>query len=291
MNLIKIGAYIAAKRKALGMTQLDLAKQLGMSDKSVSKWERGICLPDVSIYIQLCEILGISINEFIAGEDLDTQKLPKQAEENILVVANEGDRRRKKLQRILIVLSVIYFFVAFCMMLQESVRYRECIGPVPEYSTEMQLVEAICDEDSVYLYNYDLDNSFSSIAINLTIYQRGSALEKRTIASYRQNGMRTAGIVAIIPGSDERIKVIITEGDGKIFSEIPILKGVSNKDSLRRTVSKMTASKDVKKGDEIALVSFIYSEGEMVSQPLESVINGEKAKDNDYMYLFTAEFQ
>lgn len=65
MDLIKIGTYIAGKRKALGMTQKQLAEQLGMSDKSVSKWERGICLPDVALYAELCQILGISINEFL----------------------------------------------------------------------------------------------------------------------------------------------------------------------------------------------------------------------------------
>ena len=69
MDLIKIGKYIAEKRKALGLTQKQLAEQLGMSDKSVSKWERGICLPDVSVYMELCGILGISMNEFLAGED------------------------------------------------------------------------------------------------------------------------------------------------------------------------------------------------------------------------------
>ena len=61
MDLVKIGKYIAGKRKALGMTQKQLAEKLNMSDKSVSKWERGICLPDVSVYMELCEILGISI--------------------------------------------------------------------------------------------------------------------------------------------------------------------------------------------------------------------------------------
>ena len=49
MDLVKIGKYIAGKRKALGMTQKQLAEKLNMSDKSVSKWERGICLPDVSV--------------------------------------------------------------------------------------------------------------------------------------------------------------------------------------------------------------------------------------------------
>ena len=67
MDLVKIGSYIAEKRKALGLTQKQLAEKLNMSDKSVSKWERGICLPDVSIYMELCSILRISINEFLAG--------------------------------------------------------------------------------------------------------------------------------------------------------------------------------------------------------------------------------
>ena len=58
MDLIKIGKYIAGKRKSLGMTQKQLAEKLGMSDKSVSKWERGVCLPDVSVYKELCSILA-----------------------------------------------------------------------------------------------------------------------------------------------------------------------------------------------------------------------------------------
>ena len=56
-DTVKIGKYIAGKRNALGMTQAQVAEKLGMSDKSVSKWERGICLPDVSVYMALCEIL------------------------------------------------------------------------------------------------------------------------------------------------------------------------------------------------------------------------------------------
>lgn len=75
MDLIKIGKYIAEKRKALGLTQKQLAEKLNMSDKSVSKWERGICLPDVSIYMELCSILRISINEFLAGEDIGTENV------------------------------------------------------------------------------------------------------------------------------------------------------------------------------------------------------------------------
>lgn len=276
MNLIKIGAYIASKRKALGMTQLDLAKQLGMSDKSVSKWERGICLPDVSVYIQLCEILGISINEFIAGEDLDAAQLPKQAEENIIVVATEGDKKRKRLQNILILLSVIYFFIISCMMIQESVRYRNYIDPVPAYSDEMMLMEAIFD-DGAYVYRYDLDNSFSNIDVNLTVYRKGKVTETCTIASCKQQDIRTAGMIAIVPGEENDIKVILTEGEGKVSSKVQLLDGVSDKETLVRTISTLSSSKDLLKGDEVELVRFTY--------------NRDATAESDYMYLLTAVFQ
>ena len=276
MNLIKIGAYIASKRKALGMTQLDLAKQLGMSDKSVSKWERGICLPDVSVYIQLCEILGISINEFIAGEDLDAAQLPKQAEENIIIVASEGDKRRKKLQRILIGLIVVYFFIASFMMMQESVRFRNHIDPVPAHSDEMMLMDAIFDEGS-FVYCYDLDNSFSNIDVNLTVYQKGKVLETRTIASCKQQNMRTAGMIAIVPNVEESLKVILTEGESKVSSGVQLLQDVAGKETLVRTISTMPSSKDVIKGDEVELVRFSYSR--------------DADAESDYVYLLTAAFQ
>ena len=80
MDQVKIGKYIADKRKAMGLTQVELADKLGMSNKSVSKWERGVCLPDVSLYSELCTILGISINEFLAGEDIEPEHIAKKSE-------------------------------------------------------------------------------------------------------------------------------------------------------------------------------------------------------------------
>lgn len=58
MDLIKTGKYIADKRKSLGLTQKQVAEKLGMSDKSVSKWERGICLPDVSVLYYVMRYVG-----------------------------------------------------------------------------------------------------------------------------------------------------------------------------------------------------------------------------------------
>lgn len=101
MDLVKIGGFIAQRRKALGLTQKQLAERLGMSDKSVSKWERGICLPDVSLFTELCAILGISINEFFAGESIAEEHLAQQSEENIIAITKDNKGKQKHLRKII----------------------------------------------------------------------------------------------------------------------------------------------------------------------------------------------
>ena len=93
------------------MTQKQLAECLGMSDKSVSKWERGVCLPDVSVYSELCCILGISINEFLAGEDIHRENLTQKAEENIILVSADSKQKQKHLKSIIYLLSAISMLV------------------------------------------------------------------------------------------------------------------------------------------------------------------------------------
>ena len=102
-----IGKHIAEKRKALGLTQKQLAHKLNMSDKSVSKWERGICLPDVSVYLELCEILDMSINEFLAGEEIPAEKLAEKSADNLLQVTKDSKNRQKFLKRIIAALIIV----------------------------------------------------------------------------------------------------------------------------------------------------------------------------------------
>ncbi len=66
------------------MTQVELADKLCVTDKSVSKWENGKCLPDVSLYKDLCDILGITLNEFFAGEKIKDEEFKKKADDNLL---------------------------------------------------------------------------------------------------------------------------------------------------------------------------------------------------------------
>ena len=82
MNQKKIGLFIAKCRKRRKLTQLELAEILGVSDRSISNWENGVCLPDASLYRLLCDVLEISINELFAGDFICDEQ--QAADDNLL---------------------------------------------------------------------------------------------------------------------------------------------------------------------------------------------------------------
>lgn len=84
MNQEKIGKFIAEKRKENNLTQERLAEQLNISKNAVSKWERGLNLPDVSIMQDLCKILNITLNELFIGENILDEKYKEVADNNLL---------------------------------------------------------------------------------------------------------------------------------------------------------------------------------------------------------------
>lgn len=86
MDQVKTGLYIAEKRKQKNMTQAMLAEQMHVSKNAVSKWERGMNLPEVSSMPQLCQILGITLNELFAGEDIKEEVFLVTADQNLLKV-------------------------------------------------------------------------------------------------------------------------------------------------------------------------------------------------------------
>ena len=93
MTQEKIGIFIADCRKSKKLTQLELAEKLGVSDKSVSKWETGKCMPDLSLFKPLCEELNITINELLSGEKLDKKDYQNKLEENIVNIVDYNDKK------------------------------------------------------------------------------------------------------------------------------------------------------------------------------------------------------
>jgi len=96
MDQIKTGKFIAFLRKEKGLTQMALADHLGISDKTISKWERGAGLPDVSLMLPLCEILEISVNELLVGEKMTDADYKKKAEVTIMNLVQENKENKKR---------------------------------------------------------------------------------------------------------------------------------------------------------------------------------------------------
>ena len=97
MEPTRIGRFIAERRKALGLTQRQLAEQLSVSDKAVSKWETGRGLPDVLLMPPLCAVLGITVNDLLSGERVGEGDYQKKAEENMMELMRENAENRQRL--------------------------------------------------------------------------------------------------------------------------------------------------------------------------------------------------
>ena len=95
MDQLKIGKFIADCRKKANLTQMQLAEKLSITDKAVSKWERGVAMPDTSIMLELCDILSISVNELLSGEKIDMENNNQKNEQLLLDMAKELEKKNK----------------------------------------------------------------------------------------------------------------------------------------------------------------------------------------------------
>lgn len=117
MDQLKVGKFISTNRKLKHMTQRELADILGISDKTISKWETGNGLPEVSLMLPLCEALDISVNELLSGEKLSIINYQEKAEDNMLSLLKENEANRKRLfQTIVSIVTTIIASVSLIMM-------------------------------------------------------------------------------------------------------------------------------------------------------------------------------
>lgn len=116
MNENKIGSFIQLSRKEKGMTQKDLADRIGVSDKTISKWENGNSVPDTEILTSLCQSLDISVNELLSGEKLPVETYPQRAEENMMNLLKENEDNRKN-STIQLVVGIALGILTFILLL------------------------------------------------------------------------------------------------------------------------------------------------------------------------------
>lgn len=115
MNQIKIGRFIAGRRKAKKLTQKQLADILLISDRTVSKWECGKGLPEVSLMLPLCDTLNITVNDLLSGEIVSEAQYQKKAEENMMNLMKENAENKKRMA--LSVICGIITIIAVCSLI------------------------------------------------------------------------------------------------------------------------------------------------------------------------------
>ncbi len=120
MDQIKIGKFISEKRKELGITQSELAEKLNITDRAISKWENGVCMPDVGTIPELCEILNITINDLFSGEVVNMKNNEKKLEENLMEMARQKEEADKRLLNLEWVIGILACIVLFGGLLVSS---------------------------------------------------------------------------------------------------------------------------------------------------------------------------
>ena len=124
MDQIKIGAFIAKRRKEVNLTQMQLAEKLNITDRAVSKWETGRAMPDSAIMLELCNILKISVNDLLCGEIVKMDDYNKELEKKLLhmiKLKEQADKRLLSLEVFIgitatITLFIIVLLIAFVQM-------------------------------------------------------------------------------------------------------------------------------------------------------------------------------
>ena len=116
MDQVKIGRFIAERRKSANLTQMQLAETLGITDRAVSKWENGKSLPDSSIMVELCDVLDITVNDLLSGEVVTMDNYNKELEKNLLDALKQKEQADKRLLAVEVVIGITATAVLFALI-------------------------------------------------------------------------------------------------------------------------------------------------------------------------------
>ena len=137
MDQEKIGRFIAQCRKSESLTQMQLAEKLGITDRAVSKWERGKAMPDSSIMLELCSILKITVNDLLSGEKISMENNNKKNEQLLLDMAKELEQKNKTIWTSMWAIMIVSMTALFAGILISALL-------IPEGVWQLVTILAVC---------------------------------------------------------------------------------------------------------------------------------------------------
>ena len=246
--------------------------------------------------MELCGILGISMNEFLAGEDISEENIVKIAEDNLIQVAKDSKAKQKNLKviiAVMLLITVLMVSVLGSMIFRHLSQPRNYMMPVDRNSTEMKMAEILSGVDGAYLFRYSTKDTCRKLTIYASEYQFGKLVSKEEIFGITYDEMETSpeGIIAIIPDFDNfEIKTVLTDSDSKCTAYVPILEDVPEREYYLRSATQIKEMTPVQYDTEQGVAAFIYGKDGISGFAIDDVTNEAYVSDNDYVYYFSVEF-
>lgn len=246
--------------------------------------------------MELCEILGISINEFLAGEDIDAENVEKKSEDNIIQVTKDSKKKQKNLKSILAVVTtfaVIMVLVLGAVFVHKVMQPKNYITAVDRTSAEMKTAELLSGADGAYLFNFYAKEEYKTLTIYLSEYQAGELINKSKVADLDYDGLESAkrGVIAVIPDFELfRVKLIIADDYSKCSTDFPILENVENREYYGRSATQVEGEVPIQRDTEQGLMALIYGEGGLETISVKEMEQGNFREKNDYVYYLSFRF-
>ena len=158
MNQVKIGKFIAEKRKEKKLTQQQLAEKLGVSDRAISNWENGKNMPDISLFPIISKELDVTVNDLMSGEKVDKKNYQEKFEENIIYTIDKTVKKENRILKIILWSIFAFVFLSVMYVSIESVYLHSDMDSTPlikkRYAVDIHAGDNEYFEQTIYSYGF-----------------------------------------------------------------------------------------------------------------------------------------
>jgi len=214
MNLTKIGKFIAEQRKNKKLTQEQLAEKLGINNRTISRWENGINMPDASLYKKICEVLEISIEELINGEKTNKENLRQSYEKALITTVDTNNKQERKINKLLKIILLVILVSIISIIIIIIIYYNKKYPKIDIYN--MNVLESeknilndklTINQNDYKIYFYGID-SLQLSTLNNNYYDLKTALQYKQVTldkvkQYLKNQYNNKNINKIVISNNE----------------------------------------------------------------------------------------
>lgn len=247
--------------------------------------------------MELCDILEISINEFLAGEDIREENIIKKSEDNLIQVTKDSKYKQRNLKSVIVILIIITIasVAALGVIIYRSLSQpQNYIAAIGQNSAEMKTAELLSGVDGAFLFKYSSRDKFSMLTVYMSEYRSGKLIAKNKVAdlTYEEAASASEGMIVFVPDFEEFVaRLIITDNYSKYSTAIPILENVENRAYYGRSAAQMEEDTPIQYDTEQGLVALIYGKDGLRGISMQEIENGKFKTNNDYVYYFTIRFE